>query len=58
MSDRKPLPPRLALLLEAPPARVLWRLTTPNVATTVLMSGVTFADAWFVGQLGDRKSVV
>jgi len=52
MSDRKPLPPRLALLLEAPPARVLRRLTTPNVATTVLMSGVTFADAWFVGQLG------
>ena len=44
--------PRLALLLEAPPSRVLWRLATPNVLTAVLMTAVTVADAWFVGQLG------
>ena len=44
--------PRLTLLLEAPPARLLLRLATPNVITALTMSGVTFADAWFVGQLG------
>ncbi|MCA8926944.1 MAG: multidrug transporter [Alphaproteobacteria bacterium] len=47
-----PRSPRLALLLEAPPGRVLWRLSTPNVAAVVLMTAVTVADAWFVGQLG------
>ena len=52
MQDRQPLPPRLALLLEAPPGRVLWRLATPNVLTAALMVLVPVADAWFVGQLG------
>jgi putative MATE family efflux protein len=51
-AQSKPLPPRLALLLHAPPGRVLWRLATPNVLTAALMVSVPIADAWFVGQLG------
>jgi putative MATE family efflux protein len=39
-------------LLDAPIARVLWRLATPNVLAVAMMTAVTFADAWFVGQLG------
>lgn len=39
-------------LLEANVATVLWRLATPNVVAVAMMTAVTFADAWYVGQLG------
>lgn len=39
-------------LLEAKVATVLWRLATPNVVAVAMMTAVTFADAWYVGQLG------
>lgn len=52
MSDGQQMSPRLAFLLQATPASVLWRLATPNLATAMLMTAVTIADAWFVGQLG------
>lgn len=39
-------------LLDAPVAKVLWRLATPNVLAVAMMTAVIFADAWFVGQLG------
>ena len=39
-------------LLEAQVAKVLWRLATPNVVAVAMMTAVTFADAWYVGQLG------
>lgn len=39
-------------LLEAGPAKVLWRLATPNVVAVAMMTAITFADAWYVGQLG------
>ncbi len=42
----------MQLLLHAPIPRVLWRLAAPNVMAAVLMTGVAFADAWYVGQLG------
>jgi putative MATE family efflux protein len=31
---------------------MLWRLATPNVVAVATMTAVTFADAWYVGQLG------
>ena len=31
---------------------MLWRLATPNVVAVALWTAVTFADAWYVGQLG------
>lgn len=31
---------------------MLWRLATPNVVAVALMTAVTFADAWYAGQLG------
>lgn len=39
-------------LLEADISKVLWRLATPNVVAVATMTAVTFADAWYVGQLG------
>ncbi len=39
-------------LLEASVAKILWRLATPNVVAVAMMTAVTFADAWYVGQLG------
>ncbi|MGI9509919.1 MAG: MATE family efflux transporter [Geminicoccaceae bacterium] len=39
-------------LLEADVAPILWRLATPNVVAVAAMTAVTFADAWYVGQLG------
>ena len=39
-------------LLEAKITDVLWRLATPNVIAVLLMTAVTFADAWYVGRLG------
>ena len=44
--------PGVRQLLDAPVAEVLWRLATPNVLAVAMMTAVTFADAWFVGQLG------
>ena len=44
--------PGVQQLLDAPVARVLWRLATPNVVAVTMMTAVAFADAWFVGQLG------
>lgn len=40
------------LLLRAPVPGALRRLAAPNVAATAAMTAVTFADAWYVGQLG------
>ena len=40
------------LLLQAPVTYVLWRLAAPNVLAVSMMTAVTFADAWYVGQLG------
>lgn len=39
-------------LLEADVPKVLWRFATPNVIAVATMTAVTFADAWYVGQLG------
>ncbi|WP_282605128.1 MATE family efflux transporter [Pelagibius sp. Alg239-R121] len=39
-------------ILDAPVAKVLWRLATPNVVAVAMWTAVTFADAWYVGQLG------
>ena len=39
-------------LLDDPVAGVLWRLAAPNVFAVAMMTAVTFADAWYVGQLG------
>ncbi|MEM7044341.1 MAG: MATE family efflux transporter [Pseudomonadota bacterium] len=39
-------------LLEASVWSVLWRLATPNVVAVATMTAVTFADAYYVGQLG------
>lgn len=44
--------PDTRLILNAPVMLVLWRLATPNVVAVAMMTGVTFADAWYVGQLG------
>ena len=40
------------LALKASPGAVLWRLSLPNVFSNLLITVVTIADAWFVGQLG------
>jgi len=44
--------PGAQFLLEADVTKVLWRLATPNVVAVAMMTAVTFADAWYVGQLG------
>ena len=44
--------PRLRRLLQDPIGPTLARLSAPNVAVTVAMTLVTFADAWFVGRIG------
>ncbi|MGI9484862.1 MAG: MATE family efflux transporter [Geminicoccaceae bacterium] len=44
--------PGTQFLLEASITNVLWRLATPNVVAVAMMTAVTFADAWYVGQLG------
>ena len=43
---------RLHLVLQAPIPILLWRLAAPNAVATVVLTSVTVADAWFVGQLG------
>ena len=40
------------LVLRAPITTALVRLATPNVIAACLMTAVTVADAWFVGQFG------
>lgn len=40
------------LILEAPIGNMLWRLATPNVFAVTMLTAVTLADAWYVGQLG------
>ena len=40
------------LVLKAPVAQVLWRLATPNVVAVTMLTAVTVADVWYVGQLG------
>lgn len=42
----------MQLLLEAPIGGMLFKLAAPNVAATLMMTVSTFADAWYVGQLG------
>ena len=44
--------PGVQRILDAPVARELGRLATPNVLAVAMMTAVTFSDAWFVGQLG------
>ena len=44
--------PSVQQILDAPVAGVLRRLAAPNVFAVAMMTAVTFADAWFVGQLG------
>jgi len=43
---------KLNLMLETPIAEMLWRLAGPNVIAISVLTAVTFADAWYVGQLG------
>ena len=42
------------LILEGPVSKVLLKLATPNVLAVAVMTGVTFADAWYVGKLGTQ----
>ena len=42
------------LILEGPVSKVLLKLATPNVIAVAMMTGVTFADAWYVGKLGTQ----
>ena len=43
---------QLSLLLEGSISQMLWRLAGPNVLGVVMMTLVTFCDAWFVADLG------
>ena len=43
---------RMHLLLNAPILSSLWILGAPNVTAIVILTSVTYADAWFVGRLG------
>ena len=42
----------MQLLLYAPVAVMLWRLAGPNVVAVAMLTAVTFADAWYIGQVG------
>ena len=46
------LPPRTARLIEAPILPTLLALAAPNAAVTLLQSGVSVLDAYFVARLG------
>ena len=46
------LSPRMHTLLRAPVPKALWKLAAPNVMAVAMMTAVTLADAWYVGQLG------
>ena len=52
VSMGNPNSPLMQLILHAPIQVMLWRLAAPNVVAVTIMTSVTFADAWFVGQLG------
>ncbi len=39
-------------ILSAPVGAVLWQLAAPNVVAVAMMTGLTFADAWYISQLG------
>jgi len=39
-------------MLRAPILAMLWKLAGPNVVAITMLTSVTFADAWYVGQLG------
>ena len=41
----------MQLLLNAPVLVMLWRLAGPNVLAVGMLTAVTFADAWYVGQV-------
>jgi len=43
---------RIDFLLRAPIAPMLARLAAPNIAVAISLTGVTLADAWFVGRVG------
>lgn len=42
----------MELMLRAPIPAMLWKLAGPNVVAITMLTSVTFADAWYVGQLG------
>lgn len=44
--------PRMQFLLDAPVPVMLWKLAGPNVIAVAMLTSVTFADAWYVGQVG------
>ena len=46
---------RMHLLLDAPIFTMLWTLGAPNVTAIVILTSVTYADAWFVGHLGTAQ---
>ena len=48
----QPISPRMELMLRAPILAMLWKLAGPNVVAITMLTSVTFADAWYVGQLG------
>lgn len=39
-------------ILSATVGAVLWQLAAPNVVAVAMMTGLTFADAWYISQLG------
>ena len=43
---------RLNLILEDSVSTMLIKLAGPNLISVVLMTSVTFADAWYVGKVG------
>jgi putative MATE family efflux protein len=47
--------PRMQLLLHAPIPAMLFTLAAPNVVATMTMTASTFADAWYVGELGTAE---
>jgi putative MATE family efflux protein len=42
----------MELMLRAPIPAMLWKLAGPNVVAITMLTSVTFADAWYVSQLG------
>jgi len=44
--------PETQRILDAPVGPLLWHLAAPNVLAIAAWTGITFADAWYVGQLG------
>lgn len=44
----------MRLMLEAPVGGMLAKLSAPNIAATLMSTVSTFADVWYVGQLGTQ----